>query len=364
MVKAKLDSTKRLGELSFGYFIFYVITGLSVKFFLSQGAGRPGLNGMEYLFYSTFSSTLIVTTFVLIRRWYKINSVRRVQFGKYLVPSELKYILPSGVLTAVVIPTTTLMYSFRGISVMVAMVLMRGSVIIISRVVDEIQIRKGLLKKKVYIEENIGVIFALLAIGTKIFSGGADGKVSPFASLPVMVVFSAYIVAYAFRIYIMNYYKNTRPKESKGDNNKSFFAIEQIASTLTLFLVVVVIILFAKVGGVTGDRVTPFVNAIFSPVKDWWYWAMIVGSAFGMVAFFSVFLFMFKGRTATFAGLVNRLTSLIAGTTSTVIFAFAFGGKFPIIVDWISLFFILVAVYFIAKAEKKRTIELAMEKNN
>ncbi|MEA1985874.1 MAG: hypothetical protein U9N76_00110, partial [Candidatus Marinimicrobia bacterium] len=66
MAKAQLDSTKRLGELSFGYFIFYIITGLSVKFFLSSGAGRPGLNGMEYLFYSTFASTTIVTAFVLI----------------------------------------------------------------------------------------------------------------------------------------------------------------------------------------------------------------------------------------------------------------------------------------------------------
>jgi len=52
-------------------------------------------------------------------------------------------------------------------------------------------------------------------------------------------------------------------------------------------------------------------------------------SAFGAAAFFSVFLFMFKGRTATFAGLVNRLTSLVAGTTSTVIFYFAFQGRFP-----------------------------------
>ncbi|MEA3500734.1 MAG: hypothetical protein U9R41_06945, partial [Candidatus Marinimicrobia bacterium] len=358
MAKAKLDSTKRLGELSFGYFIFYIITGLSVKFFLSSGAGRPGLNGMEYLFYSTFASTTIVTAFVLIRKWFKIDSIQRVSFGKMMVPSELKYILPSGVFTAVIVPTTTLMYSFKGISVMVAMVLMRGSVIIISRVVDAIQIKKGLLKKKVYIEENIGVVFALLAIGIKIFSGGAEGKASPFASLPVMIVFSAYIVSYAIRIYIMNYYKNTRPKESKKDNNKAFFAIEQISSTITLALVVIVVILFAKIGGVTGDRITPFVNAIFSPVKDWWYWAMLFGTAFGVVAFFSVFLFMFKGRTATFAGLVNRLTSLIAGTTSTVIFAIAFGGRFPLIVDWISLFFILVAVTFIAFAEKKRAREL------
>jgi drug/metabolite transporter (DMT)-like permease len=89
-----------------------------------------------------------------------------------------------------------------------------------------------------------------------------------------------------------------------------------------------------------------------------WGWAILAGTAFGAVAFFSVFIFMFKGRTATFAGLVNRLTSLIAGTAATLIFFYSFGGKFPAVEDWISLVFILIAVAFISKAEKKRIAEL------
>lgn len=69
---------------------------------------------------------------------------------------------------------------------------------------------------------------------------------------------------------------------------------------------------------------------------------------------------MFKGRTATFAGLVNRLTSLIAGTAATLLFAVIWGGKFPKTEDWITLGFILVAVAFLTKAEKKRTKELGL----
>ena len=68
--------------------------------------------------------------------------------------------------------------------------------------------------------------------------------------------------------------------------------------------------------------------------------------AFGVVAFFSVFIFMFKGRTATFAGLINRLTSLVAGTVSTIIFWAFFAGRFPKPQDWVSLFFIFCAVFF------------------
>jgi hypothetical protein len=78
-----------------------------------------------------------------------------------------------------------------------------------------------------------------------------------------------------------------------------------------------------------------------------------------MAAFFSVFIFMFKGRTATFAGLVNRLTSLVAGTTATLLSFFIFGAKFPSPADWCSLALILVAVGFLSLAEKKRVSEMA-----
>jgi hypothetical protein len=364
MWRTKEGSSGRLIQLSLGYLGFYIITGLSVKYFTSTAPGFPGMHSMEYLVYSTASSTLLATTVVLVLKWYKMDSVEFIHLGRLKFPSEFLYIIPSGVCTAVVVPTTTLLYSFRGISVMVAMVIMRGAVIIIGRIVDAIQIRRGILKKKVYWEENVAVLFALLAVSTKVFSGSTGDKANPFTSLPVVIIFVAYICAYAIRIYIMNYYKNTRPKRYIKNSNKGFFAIEQITSTATIYLVAIVLLIVVKTTGWSGERITPFANAVFHPVQGLWYWAMIFGTAFGIVAFFSVFIFMFRGRTATFAGLVNRLTSLIAGTTSTLLFAVFFGGKFPQIVDWISLMFILIAVGFIARAEKKRIVELKIENGN
>ena len=98
-----------------------------------------------------------------------------------------------------------------------------------------------------------------------------------------------------------------------------------------LFGVAFVIVLLAP----EGPRYTVFCSAILQPVPLW-YWAIWAGMAFGFVSFFSVFIFMYKGRTATFAGLVNRLTSLIAGTAATVIFWLLFGGMKPKIEDWSS----------------------------
>ena len=362
MWKTENGSTGRLLQLCLGLFVFYIVTGVSVKFFLSTGVGRPNMNAMTYLLYGTASSTILATAVAIILKWYKMDSVKKIKCCGVTFPSEFLYIIPAGVCTAVIIPATTLMYSFTAISVMVAMVVMRGAVIIIGRIVDAIQIKQGILHKKVYKEANIAVAFALAAVGVKIFTG-SGGKAHPFTSAPVMIIFGAYILSYGIRIYIMNYYKNTRPEtKTKVDNNKAYFAIEQFASTTTIWLVGILLIIIAAKTGWAGDRITPFKNAFFHLAPGWWYWAMIWGTAFGVVAFFSVFLFMFKGRTATFAGLVNRLTSLIAGTVATLIFCFLFGGKAPNITDWIALALILIAIGFMAIAEKKRVRELGLVK--
>lgn len=347
-------STGRLVQLCFFYFIFYVVTGITVKYFTSSAPALPHVAQMEYLVYSTIGGVLIALTVALALRWYKIKSNYLVPLGKIRIPVEMFYIIPSGICTAVVIPTTTLMYLLP-IPVMVAMVIMRGSVIIVSRIIDAIQIKQGILHKKVYWEEEVAVIFAVLAISVDIFFSNDIASGFAFIHSPAaLTILSSYIVAYFIRIYIMNYYKNTRGKNVPQDN-KGFFAIEQICASITIGIVAM--ILFAKAGNSGLGALSQYHQALTAPTQHW-PWEILAGTAFGAVSFFSVFLFMFKGRTATFAGLVNRLTSLIAGTVATIIFCVGFHGKFPSLAEWLSLAAILVAVFFLSKAEKKRVKEL------
>ncbi|MBI5471517.1 MAG: hypothetical protein HY961_04140 [Ignavibacteriae bacterium] len=352
-------STARLIQLCVAYFVFYVITGVTVKYFMGSPAfGYPGMKEIEYLVYNTLGGTFIALSVAVVLRWYRIKSNKIISWGALRFPSEVLYIIPSGVCTAVVIPTTTLMYMLP-ISVMVAMVIMRASVIIISRVVDAVQIRQGILKKKVYAEENLGVVFALLAAATNMFWVGPDDF--DFVHSPAaVIILTSYIIAYAIRIYIMNYYKNTRAKGVKLDNN-GFFAIEQITATAAMLAVGFILYSAPAWFGSANAQILLFHQSLAMPHADW-AWGVIAGFAFGMVAFFSVFIFMFKGRTATFAGLVNRLTSLVAGTAATLVSYFLFQGRFPKMQDWVSLVFIFVAVAFLSHAEKKRTVELAQAK--
>jgi len=356
LFKTTEGSTGRLLQLCIGYFSFYVVTGVTVKYFTgSAAAGLPGMNEIEYLAFNTIGGNLICLVVVLLFGWYHLTTIRRIKAGPVTIPMEYLYIIPSGICTAIVIPTTTLMYLLP-ISVMVAMVIMRASVIIISRTVDALQIRQGILKKHVYREENIAVLFALSAAAVNILWVG-PGDFEFVHSVPAMVILGSYIVAYSIRIYIMNYYKNTRPAGTKLDN-QGFFAIEQISASAAMVLAGILLFVLPAWTGSTSRVLLKFHTAFISP-HPIWPWAVVSGLAYGMVAFFSVFIFMFKGRTATFAGLVNRLTSLVAGTTATIISYLLFQDRFPKPQDWLSLVFIFIAVGFLSVAERKRTAELA-----
>jgi len=150
--KTSEGSTERLLQLCGGYFFFYVITGLVVKAFTGSAQtplGSVRMNDIAFLGYNTLGATLTCLLPAVALGWWRLDSIRPVRFLGMTVPSEIFYIIPSGICTAIVIPTTTLMYTLP-ISVMVAMVIMRASVIVIGRLVDGLQIAQGILHKRIY----------------------------------------------------------------------------------------------------------------------------------------------------------------------------------------------------------------------
>jgi hypothetical protein len=184
-------------------------------------------------------------------------------------------------------------------------------------------------------------------------SGAGRGSFDFLRSTAAMTILGSYVVAYTFRLYIMNYFKNTRARGVPQDN-QGFFAIEQIAASASMALLGGFFYAAPAMLGWTAKPLLDWRAAVTQPHLT----AFLSGLPYGVVAFFSVFIFMFKGRTATFAGLVNRLTSLIAGTAATLLCALFFKLQLPTAQDWVSLGFILVAVWFLSRAEQKRVAEL------
>jgi hypothetical protein len=367
MFNSKPGSTGRLLQLCVAYFLSYVVTGVLVKWF-TGGLHDPRMSDIAYSVNNTLGGNLLCLLAVLGLGWIPWPGKHG---GKW--PVETPYILASGVCTAVIIPGTTLLYTLP-ISVMVAMVIMRGSIIVISRLIDAVQIKQGILKRRVYGEENWAVVFALVAVGANLLPvplapwfeqhtstahalgidpkhlhGGFDFVHNVFA----MWILGCYILAYAIRLYLMNYFKNTRKGTSTIDN-REYFAMEQISASAVIFSALAVLWWGVRTLGWADPRLVIAHDTIAHPSAL----GIMSGIPFGLVAFFSVFLFMFKGRTATFAGLVNRLTSLLAGTASTLLLMWFFHLRPPAVTDWVSFMFILVAVVFLARAEQRRTAEV------
>ena len=78
------------------------------------------LSDMAYLVNNTLGSNLFALLIILSAGWIRMRSNQMRKVGPLTVPSEIVYIIPSGICTAVVIPTTTLMYSLP-MSVMVGL---------------------------------------------------------------------------------------------------------------------------------------------------------------------------------------------------------------------------------------------------
>jgi hypothetical protein len=352
MWKTAEGSTGRLIQLCLAYFSLYTIFGVLTKAFTGKKAivQPEAMTDMAFMVWSTVGGSAICLLVLFFTGWHLAEATRSLKIGPFRLPPEYAYIIPSGICTAIIIPTTTILFMLLK-SVMVAMVIMRASVIVISRIVDGVQIRQGILHKVVFWEENMAVVFAVAAACSQIFLAKSD-DFDFLSNTVAVVVLSAYILAYGARIYIMNYYKNTRPKGAQLDN-KWFFAIEQIAATIAM--VVIAVVAYHMVS--TAAPLLAFQAAVATPHPAWLQ-AIGAGTIYGMVAFFSVFIFMFKGRTATFATLVNRLTSLVAGTTATLLAFALLGTRFPSTQDWISLGLIFVAVAFMTRAEKRRSAEL------
>ena len=332
--------------LSVGYFLSYIGTGIAVKFFtgnLSQGF--MGLSSMQYLVYSTAFSSLFCVSIVLYNRWH---------LRATLTKNEKIVLLLSGACTAFIIPVSTLILSLP-ISVMVAMVLMRVSVIIASRFIDFILNWQGYQHKQIPWQENLAVFFAIGAVAVKMFLTPASSYHFSFAA-SVLLIF--YFIAYLIRLYIMNRAKLLGIAGKKLDQ-RLYFGVEQLFASGFVFLTGISLFLIEYFySGSTGKLGHEFSETLTTPHLHW-IPASIAGTPYGFVAIFSVFLFLYPGKSATFTGVTNRLVSLIGGTAASLILYLFFSADFPPNEDWIALGFILMAIALLAWGNQ---VEMATEK--
>ena len=338
MQQERFNWTRLIG-LCAGYFTAYVVYGTFVRW-LRVTQEMPGL---EVTFNTTLGGVMVCLGVVLVFWWPgRLKGKEPRIFGGKLA-GEYGWLVPSGICTGFVIVTTTLMYTY-GFSVLVAMVIMRSSLIVASRGVDAILIKQGRVTKKVFWQENAAVVAAIGALSVVILVADKD-DFKFFESPAAMVTMVFYIIPYSLRIYILNRFKSSV-------DHKAIFGIEQIAASTTIALVGTTLIL-AFLAGWNPAPMQELAQGVFSPTPI----AIAIGMVYGVGAFFSVFLFLFKDGSATFNTTLNRLTSLTAGTVATLCFWLLFDGNPVKPHQWAALVIVLAAVAMLAWAGKRRQAE-------
>src|SRR5262249_20216562 len=126
----------RIWGLALGYFGSYIpYSGLTKA--LSQGS-LPGSGGPATGF-TILPATVVSTAFLLLGLITAAGgwpSIARSSLLGLRIPVVSPWMFASGVATAIIIATTTLNYTFAGISILLALLLMRGGVLIIAPFVD------------------------------------------------------------------------------------------------------------------------------------------------------------------------------------------------------------------------------------
>ena len=142
MSPLRIEDQWRIWLLALGYFAFYIPYSALTKA-LSLGL-LPGMTGPVSGF-RILPATAVATSVTLIAFMAMGGGRGRLRWRRALglpVPVVGGRMLISGVATAVIIGSTTLNYTFVGISILFALLLMRGGVLILAPIVDTLLGRK------------------------------------------------------------------------------------------------------------------------------------------------------------------------------------------------------------------------------
>src|ERR1051325_453658 len=146
--------------LAFGYFFWYTpYAGLTKA--LSSGL-LPGMDkhvgGLVLLPAAALGTLIGAPVFLAMTGWWRYIGNRELRGRTRRFPSNTLII--AGFFMALVIATTTLNYTFAGVSILFMLLMMRGGVLILSPIVDTIR------RRKVQVYSWLALGFSLCAVLT------------------------------------------------------------------------------------------------------------------------------------------------------------------------------------------------------
>jgi protein-tyrosine-phosphatase len=291
------DSGLVVWGLALGYFAFYAPYSAAVK---SVSTGLvPGISQafspLALLPGVLLATVLVVVAYITLLGWWRYVPVRKVLGVRLPWPRPL--LILSGLGTAAIIVTTTLAYTFHGISIVFALLLMRGGVLIMAPFVD------AAFRCRVAWNSWAGLALSLLAVSVAL--ADQDGYELSLAAVANLVV---YYLGYIVRLQCIT----ASEKRGHPTGRRGYFAEEQTCSMLALLIAGIGLLWYgADSAAAAAAIVTPFWgDPLAGP-------AMLIGVLYACLFLFGSLIYM-QLRENCFCIPVNRCSSVLAGVAASV----------------------------------------------
>jgi len=295
--------------MALGYFAFYIPYSALTKA-LSLGL-LPGMSGPVSGF-RILPATAIATSVVLLilvtagGGWKHIQRRRILGLNVPVVPWRMAM---SGVATAFIIGATTLNYTFEGISILFALLLMRGGVLILAPVVDT------LFDRRVRAGSWAALGLSFVAIGIA-FAEVGGYQMTLVAGLNI----AAYVLGYGVRIpNITSIAKSTDPA-----HNIRYFHEETLVAALALTGVPALWGLIGR-GSIPAELREGFTSFMAGPLV---VPSLAIGVLYGCLYLFGTAIYL-DSRENTYCIPLNRCSSLLSGLVASYALSWFFGWKPP-----------------------------------
>ncbi len=213
--------------------------------------------------------------------------------------------------TAVIVITTVLAYTFEGVSILLALLLMRFGVVFVAPLLD---LATG---RSISGASWVSVALCLGATGL-----GIGLRTFTFVSPLLCLVIAMYMLAYGLRLGLMARFTKSRDRRIRGD----WFIIEMTGVAAGACLVLLTALLLRW------------------PVS-WTPQAVLAGFGYGAALVYGTLVYLDWSET-TRSVVINRATSLIAGCIASLMGALWFGLARPPPAEWLlaGLFALAIAV--------------------
>jgi protein-tyrosine-phosphatase len=310
--------------LGIGYFVWYTpYSGLAKAMSSGLLPTTDGPVGGLVLLPAAALGTLVAMPVTLtILRWW--HYARRRPVGRLSLPFPGRETAMSAFWMALIVGTTTLNFTFPGVSILLVLVLMRIGTLVLSPTVDLLRYRR--------IHWYSAVAIGLCVVSAVVAFADVDNYVLTIGAVASLLT---YVVAYAGRFLIMS----RHAKRGTRSTDRRYF-VEEHMTTPVLLVGILGVAALAGSGPLREGFTTFLLSSAALP-------AFLIGVCYEGLFVFTTLIFLDR-REYSFCMPVHVCASLLAGVVASFGLGLLFGAPPPSVAQFVAAMIVILAALMLS----------------